>query len=553
MARTPMGGFLRRLAGEHAAAHHLGVDVEAVRERKERQRLSRRGFLTAGGAMAAAGLVPWKNLRGATGPRIAIIGGGMAGLAAARTLADKGIGCTIYEAMHRAGGRMLSDRPQQQACGTCHAVNRPVEGTWADNQVTDVFGELIDSNHKAMIAWAKKYGLALTDALAAEPAGSTETYYFFGNRYTKAQADADFKLIFPKLHNDVQAAGYPTTYNSNTPAGRYLDSVSIYQYIEQLVPGGHSAPMGQLLDVAYNIEFGAETADQSALNLLYMLGYGQRTNFTAFGPSDERYRIAGGVDQLPQAVARSFDPGLTQLQFGAELRAIAQQADGTYQLEFEGDRKMTVTADLVLLTLPFATLRLLDYSRAGFDRLKDRDIRELGSGHNGKVHIQFTRRLWNEPGAWGLSNGSSYADTGYQCSWDPTRGQAGKSGILAFYSGGNVADSMQLRHPYGNTDNPAVLADASRFLFQAEPVFPGLSAQWNGRAAGSLAHMNPFWNCSYSYWRVGQYQEIAGYEGVRQGNVFFAGEHTSMDFQGFMEGALTEGIRAAGEMIAQLR
>ena len=111
---------------------------------------------------------------------------------------------------------------------------------------------------------------------------------------------------------------------------------------------------------------------------------------------------------------------------------------------------------------------------------------------------------------------------------------------------------MRLRHSYGNASDPDVISDALRFLSQAEPVFPGLGALWNGRAAGSMAHLNPFWNCSYSYWRVGQCQSIAGYERVRQGNVFFAGEHTSIDFQGFMEGAASEGVRAANEILAQL-
>ena len=55
-----------------------------------------------------------------------------------------------------------------------------------------------------------------------------------------------------------------------------------------------------------------------------------------------------------------------------------------------------------------------------------------------------------------------------------------------------------------------------------------------------------------SYWRRGQYQTVAGYEGVPQGNVFFAGEHTSLEYQGFMEGGASEGIRAAREILATL-
>nr|WP_143178097.1 FAD-dependent oxidoreductase [Cystobacter ferrugineus] len=34
--------------------------------------------------------------------------------------------------------------------------------------------------------------------------------------------------------------------------------------------------------------------------------------------------------------------------------------------------------------------------------------------------------------------------------------------------------------------------------------------------------------------------------------MFFAGEHTSLEFQGFMEGGASEGIRAARELPATL-
>ena len=44
--------------------------------------------------------------------------------------------------------------------------------------------------------------------------------------------------------------------------------MSIAQWIDSRVPGGRASTFGQLLDVAYNIEYGAETSDQSALNLL---------------------------------------------------------------------------------------------------------------------------------------------------------------------------------------------------------------------------------------------------------------------------------------------
>ncbi|MGB8344589.1 MAG: FAD-dependent oxidoreductase, partial [Ktedonobacteraceae bacterium] len=54
---------------------------------------------------------------------------------------------------------------------------------------------------------------------------------------------------------------------------------------------------------------------------------------------------------------------------------------------------------------------------------------------------------------------------------------------------------------------------------------------------------------SYACWRVGQCTLFGGYEGARQGPIHFAGEHCSVRWQGYMEGAASEGIRAAREIV----
>ena len=109
---------------------------------------------------------------------------------------------------------------------------------------------------------------------------------------------------------------------------------------------------------------------------------------------------------------------------------------------------------------------------------------------------------------------------------------------------------MSSKVAFATANSAPVRQDARRFLGQAEPVFPCIGAVWNGLAAPGSPHLDPNMKCSYSYFETGQYETIAGYERVRQGNVFFAGEHCSFDFQGFMEGGASEGERAAADMLA---
>jgi monoamine oxidase len=349
----------------------------------------------------------------------------------------------------------------------------------------------------------------------------------------------DIKAAWQKIHADVSAASYPTTWELSTERGRELDSMSIVDWIEETFEGGMQSRIGQLLDVAYTIEYGAESAEQSALNLLYLLAYSGQGQFRVFGPSNEKYHVQGGNDRITDALAQRLAGRITT---GSELVAIRRTAGGAYSLTFrQGLSTRTVTADKVVLALPFSILRSsVDWSQAGFDPLKATAIREQGMGTNSKLHVQFGSRFWRAHGC----NGDTFSDTGYQNTWEVTRAQPGTSGILVDYTGGKIGASFGSGTPSSR---------AKQFLAQLEPVLPGATKAWNGRATVDFWPGYEWTKGSYSYWKVGQYQRFAGYEGVRQGDCHFAGEHTSVDFQGYLNGAVETGRRAAAEILADFK
>ena len=166
--------------------------------------------------------------------------------------------------------------------------------------------------------------------------------------------------------------------------------------------------------------------------------------------------------------------------------------------------------------------------------------------------MQFSSRYWNDPKFNGT--GSVYTDQPLQSGWDVTRGQAGGTGIFVAYPGANVAKSLGQSVPYSTTlTNPQVATYASQFVAQLDRIWPGIADRYNGKAMLSTPVTDPNLLCSYSYWKPGQYVGFSGYEKMRQGNVHFAGEHCSQDFQGFMEGGASEGVRAASEILADLK
>jgi monoamine oxidase len=465
------------------------LSLEGLREVREAhaadlgtRALSRREFLATAGFATTAAFVP-RLSSSAAEPTVVIVGAGIAGLTCALDLADLGIRSTVYEASGRIGGRMFTNT-----------------GYWNANQVSEWCGELIDTGHTTIRRLARRFDLRLDNLLRAQPHRSDDIYQFFGSYYPKTRADQDFLAVSDRIAADADAAGFPTTFDANTAAGRALDRMSVYEYIEQRIPGGHRSPLGALLDVAYVIEYGADSSDQSALNLIFLLGFQpNRQSLSVFGESDEAFHIRGGNQQLPELITRYL--GSDIVRGGQRLVRLTETAGGRYRVTFDrasGARE--VVADFVVLALPFAVLDELDLAGAGFDDLKRRAIAEQGRGHNGKLHLQFARRDWLGSGPWPeVSNGSSYADTGYQAGWEATRAQDGDPGILVFYSGGSAVDAAVTNHAFATAGDGGVRADAAVAQAQIAPVYPGLS--WDGRATQSLPHKSPLFAASYSFYK----------------------------------------------------
>jgi monoamine oxidase len=490
----------------------------------DRTDLTRRHVLKMG-ALALGALALPKASRSASAsrtPRIGIVGAGISGLTAALTLQDSGLPCTIYEASDRIGGRMHSNAD-----------------FWQQGQVSEWCGEFINTDHYLIRQLAARFGLPLVDVNAADPPHSIDTNYFLGQYYSPEQLWQDTKPIVPIMKEQRQAIGPVARYNRYTPAAYDFDQISAYDWIETYVPGGHSSALGRFLNMSIVTLNGLDSSQQSALNLI--------------GPnySDERFHTQGGNEQIPAAIANHLPAGT--IKQGWSLTAVAANGDRTVTLSFSTPQgSEEVTFDVVILTLPFSVLRNLDLSRANFDSLKMTAIGQLGYGTNSKLILQFDSRYWNRRGAWpGISNGFIESDLPFQSTWDSSRAEAGVDGLLTDYTGGTPGAAYRPEGPYTNSvDSPLTAAYARQCVDQLDQVWPGGSQHYLGLAALSYPTGDPHLLGSYSTYKPGQITGFAGYEGVRQGSVFFGGEHCSVEFQGYMEGGAQEGRRAALEVLA---
>src|SRR4051794_7240234 len=219
MARTPLASMLEQAASVASEATGRGVPTDQVLG--ERSGLTRREVLVGGAGLAVAGALssPVTRAFAATAPRIVVVGGGLAGLTCAYRLKQAGYRADLYEASDRLGGR----------CWT-------IRGAFADGQIAEHGGELIDQGHTQVRQLAQALGLDLDNLASAEANGTEMLGYFDGAPYSFDEATRDLKAVWQKVHSDLSAASYPTLWNLSTERGRQLDAMSI-GLDQQLRPG----------------------------------------------------------------------------------------------------------------------------------------------------------------------------------------------------------------------------------------------------------------------------------------------------------------------------
>lgn len=469
--------------------------------------------------LAAGALVPvasacGDNIRG-TQPSIAIIGGGIAGMSCAHFLALAGVRAEVYEASMRIGGRMFTARGMLQG-----------------EQICELGGELVDTDHVVVPALAASYGLTLDD-LHAETANLKDDTFFFNHALLADDAIVTaFTPVAMKMQMAVAAGDM-----SDVEFER-IDNMSIPQWLEQEAGLPPTATIRKLLEVSYLEEFGLEAFQQSAWNLITLIGYDAPDPFRVFGDSDERFHIHQGSDSVPNAIAEALSD---QVHLDHTLTKVVT-GDKGYTLTFTtAGGAVTIEVDHVVYALPFTKLREVDLAGAQLPDDKLNVISQLGYGSNAKLMLQFDSRPWETNQT---SSGGCITDTGQlQTTWATSRGQSGPQGILTNFVGGMRGIAIGDGTPE---------SQAQMVLPWIDEVFPGTAAHY---IAGSAIRQHwpsyPYARASYASYLIGQWAFL-GMEGAREGNQHFCGEHCSENFQGYMEGGAETGAMVAGEILDDL-
>ena len=529
---SPLVRQLRRMASAYQDAggtpsidstEVIGAyEAERVGRTITRRELLRRGGLVAAGTFAATSF-GFARASGAAPARkdasVVVIGAGLAGLSCVYRLHRHGIAATLYEAQERIGGRCFSLR-----------------GFFDAGQTAEHGGQYIDSRHHHIRSLAKELRIPLVDKFEQSfPAGSLDPIWLDGGLRDMADVFADFDAFIRRLRADYRRVGR-YFYNQAGPEAVEFDQLTMTEWFEANLPSGAGSLLGLALGTFMQSFFGLESDDLSAINLFEAF-------VIPYPGADERFRVAGGNDMIVQGLQRALPP--QAIVTGHALEAAWTRGDGRVGLRFSGVAN-DVVADRVVFALPFTVLRDLDLSGLALSSRKRRAIAELAMGTNAKLNLQLDRSFaaldWT---------GSFPSDEPHYLTWDTTYGQtspAPGTPVLTVFNGGNEGASYSTGMAHAPA-SPSVVADV---LANLERGVPGVTEAWNGLAFLDSWVDDPWVRGSYAGFGPGQYTDFWGFLGLREGPVHFAGEHTSTFSQGFLNGGVESGERAAREVMNAL-
>lgn len=497
----------------------LKKNQSALPADSEKQDASRRDFIKKT-FIGVAGLAGGKAFANANyfnrfagkpqGFTIGILGAGVAGLHAAYVLQNANIRSTVFEASNRTGGRMYTAKDM---------LGKGI--------TTELGGEFVDSNHKDILHLAKEFGLSLVDT-EKDKNLTRQIFHFGGKKYTSKNLVTALLPFVDSIKADIESLPETITYKSFGEADKW-DKMSIAGYLDLK---GITGWLKNMLTIAFTTEYGLDITEQSAINLLFLFDP-ENAGEELFGESDERYKIAGGNQRVVDELARR----IPQVKTGYELTKIKSDGAG-FTVNF-GNGK-TEKFDFLICCIPFTKLRQVTLEIDGMSTVKKKCIAELGYGRNAKMFAGFKSRYWRKQGA----SGQTFTDQPFQLGWDSSQLQKGTAGGYTFLTGGTMSDKM--------IDKP-VPEKVKEYVSQLEKIFPGAAKNYNGINKIFYWPTHPFTLASYACYKPGQWTSIGGAEIEPVGNMFFAGEHCSSNFQGYMNGGAETGRRAAENLILVLK
>jgi len=437
-----------------------------------------------------------------SGTSIIVAGAGLAGLAAAHDLLALGAHVTVFDARDRVGGRVWT-----------------IRDGFTDGQHAEAGGDMIDEGHDEIRSLATAYKLKTTRILRS-----------------------GFALVRPDRTGRPRIAARRAVRGWDYLAEQLAEPIRSYRLAEQRWDSPIASAIARRSVASWLDERRADSdlratatglrgfflADPEELSLIALVDQFSADNE---GMPDAWYRIEGGNDRLTAAIAARLGD---RLRLKTEVIAISQRGPGVRVTIKDAHGQSHAACDYVILALPATTLRRIPMTPSLPARQHDA-IGALKYGRATKTLLQFARPFWRargRPRAFG-------SPLPFGAVWDGNEEQRGRPGILTLVAGGSASDETQA---IVAKDGPIGLVRALEWLGAKEDaLLASRQVVWED---------DPFARGGYAYFDPGFDPDLRAWLSRPAGRLFFAGEHTSVKWQGYMNGAVESGRRAAAEIAA---
>jgi monoamine oxidase len=502
----------RRLLGTGAAAgagllfgHE--ADAEAKRRRRHKKK-SHRGNAPAKSPVTYDAIV---------------VGAGIAGLTTARRLAAAGKSVCVLEARDRVGGRV-----------------------WAHDlgggQVSERGGTFVGATQDKLLDLAKELGVGTFDTYEN---GQNVYIDEMGNRLTWSDtgptgtAPPD-PIIVPELTVVVARLDQMST---SVPVGSPWTASGAADYDNQtfdswLKANSVTPRFQHLVPAATRPIFGAEPGELSMLFVLfYIASSGNESNPGTFERNfstrggGQQWRFVGGSQMVPMKMAEQLGASVV---LSAPVRRIAQSGGLVQVVSDQG----TFQARRAVVALPPTLAGRIDY-QPNMPVSRDQLTQRMHQGTLTKVGAVYDRPFWRDAGL----NGQSLSVNGLVSATFDDSPQSGSPGVLFGFVGGDKARAY------------AQLPAAEK----RSRVLKEFAAMFGPQALQARDYFDTAW--TEEEWSRGCPVGIAGPglltaygPALREpvGAIHWAGTETADYWNGYMDGAVRSGVRAAGEVLAAL-
>jgi monoamine oxidase len=432
---------------------------------------------------------------------VLIAGAGLAGLTAARDLAKKGAHVMVTEARDRVGGRV-------------YTRHEPFH----HRQHAEAGADLIEASQDEICKLISEVGLRRAHILPGGFTGIREM-----GRTRRISGRGGWFELARRLQPEVRSFCLSESRWDGAVA-KALARESVAEWLERI-----HAPR-DLREMTRGLR-GFFLADPEDLSLLALV-----EQFADDGPpGDEKmFRIKGGNGRLPEVLAAGLGD---RLKLQTVLLQVRQTPDGVVAKVEKGGRIDEVRVDYLICAIPASTLRDVQFDPQMADEQREA-VANLKFGAATKTALQFDRPTWRgrgKPRAYGTNLPIGAV-------WDANEEQRGDAGILTLLAGGRASAETQQMLASGGPER--IVKELTWLDLKKASLLASDSVSWENDpwARGGYAVFDPGYRPILREWLSRPF-----------GRVFFAGEHTSVKWQGYMNGAVESGLRAAEEVAAAER